>query len=129
MNIYSDKMVYKLIAVILGVFSILALALASIAGGLKAVLFTVWIILAVFIFWAVIVFCVTQKGLLSSSPKILTRVLWGFADFHVFRFLVGLFAILLAILTYSVWTYLDSHLPSKERNDMLVSAIPAPSEE
>jgi hypothetical protein len=123
MDIHNDKTLFKLIAKIFLIFSVLALIFAAIAGGLKAILFTVWIIFSCILFIIIIALSI-DSGISVPSKKPLVRALSGIADFHFYQSSLGLLFILLAILSVGVWDYLDQKFPPKN-NILLVSEIPS----
>lgn len=127
MNIHNDKTLYKIITGVFLTFSIVSMILAASAGGVKALLFTAWIIFALVIFWSIVVITI-NSGLSVSSKNILVRAVSGIVDSHIYCFALGLLVVLLIILSVGVWDYLDQRFPAKEDSSILVSEILNPME-
>jgi len=124
-NIYNDKDLYKLIIGALVIFAVAALGLSAVAGGMKAFLFMLWVIVVLVIFWGVV--GVTLVSGLSTSSKVSTkRAASGYIDFYLYYLGLCVLGLFFLFTSVYVWAYLDRTYPSLEkqaRNPVPVSAI------
>lgn len=125
MNIYNDKDLYKLIIGALVIFSVGALGLSAVAGGIKAFLFMLWVLFVLVIFWGGV--GVTLDSGLSTSSRVSTkRAASGYIDFYIYCLGLCILFFFLLFASVYVWMYLDRTYPSLEkqvRNPVPVSVI------
>ncbi|MBI2234464.1 MAG: hypothetical protein HYU57_05690 [Micavibrio aeruginosavorus] len=124
MSMNNDKNLYKL----LGGALLFPIAVAGLAGGIKAAAFASWIVFLICIFGAIVVFSITSPGTASSSKNFIIRAVGGLFSFYTYRFFLGLLAVLMAFLSSSVWEYLDKRFPARTEKSLPVSEIYNPGD-
>ena len=121
MDFHSDKGLFKIVFIVLFALSVPILFLAYASAGLKAVIFTAWLLFAVIAFFAVIVLTF-NKGTETTSEGFVgsyTDIWFNFYGYRIFIFL--LFAFLFGISAL-FWDWLGQFFPPSE---IVKSQMPA----
>lgn len=113
MNIYSDKSVYIIIAIILAVVAIPATLLAYRIEGIKTSIFCLWIIFGSYL-TLIIAARSLKKTPQTKSRKIHTQIISGLFHYDVYQIYLGSIAFLFFLLSAIVWGFLDSWFSTPE---------------
>jgi hypothetical protein len=113
MNIFDDKILYKLIFFVLVIFMVAITSLAYFSGGMKYALFILWIIFALGLFWGIVIFSLLQKGIHASFNKIPKIIFWGGVNIFYLQCKLTILIIFFIVLSGYVWNFLNHHFPER----------------
>lgn len=128
MNIHSDKSLKIIIASIIFMIAIPTLGLAFISAGIKGLLFGLWIIFILSIY-GIIILLTIDSGLSFPSASFRVRAISGYIDYHIYRYFLVIFLIIITVLSGFVWKYLDHAFPKAKDRTIVTSSIPSPLEQ
>jgi membrane protease YdiL (CAAX protease family) len=108
MNIHDDRVLFRLIAIIAAIISVLLSGLATVSYGAKGGLFAVWVILSFFIFFAIVAFTIKKPFFKHNSEKFSAQFIGYFADIFMYRLFLAFIFVAWVFLSVIVWDFLDA---------------------
>ncbi|MCD8497049.1 MAG: hypothetical protein LRZ85_02570 [Alphaproteobacteria bacterium] len=93
-------------------------------GGMKVALFMLWIVIALALFWAIVIFSLLQQGIHASSKDISKIIFWGGVNIFYLRWKLPILIFLFAILSGYVWEFLGQKFPDPPKQSAIISEIP-----